>query len=88
MDKEFLEALKAIAEGQKELVSEIKKLQGPGGPMVPIRLPDGRTAMVPAASLKADTSGLKTQKVSVIEHPAIPKDPWPDPNVPKPPIVR
>lgn len=85
-DQAMLEALKTIAEGQKQIVDEIKKLSTVGGgDLVAIKLPDGKVGLVPRSALQASTQGAKTGGLKSVEHEPILRDPWPDPSQPKPP---
>jgi hypothetical protein len=86
----LLKALTSIAEGQKELVKEIKSLKADvdSGDLVPIKMPDGSTGYAKKSSLQASTQAAHTGKMTVVESPPMPRDPWPDPSIPKPPIVR
>jgi hypothetical protein len=89
MEKELLEALKAIAEGQKQIVEEIKKL-GDQQELVPMKMPDGSTRLVDRLKLTAQTTALaaKPSQMKIVEHPPLIAEPWPDPATPKPPLVR
>lgn len=85
--KALAEALKSIAEGQKQIIEEIKSLKT-SGDMVPIRMPDGSTQLVKRDKLQATTQGNTGAQLRSIEHEPITQEPWPDPNIPKPKIQR
>lgn len=87
-DQTMLEALKAIAEGQKQIVDELKKLGDAQKDLVPIRMPDGKIAMALRSSLTASTQGTNASGLKLVEHEPITHEPWPDPNQPKPPVAR
>jgi hypothetical protein len=87
LEAALVKALQDLATGQKQLTEEIKTLKG-SGELTPITMPDGSVRLVPKDALVASTKTVSPGKVTVVESKPITKEPWPDPNQPKPTLVR